>query len=227
MPPSGEHILPAALTGLDSTTFRLFWSRGAKQLHLLSDSESIWWTWQTLSPLWYGGPDKCHNKKKVSSKAGSALAIFEETICRHITKCFALSWDLKKANSYLWFLSLDKTFTFHQCHVDCWFNQGWPFMTHQSAKSERRQMFEEEKTFQEKPVSEIIMKIGDNWEILLLLWEQIKRVTKALQLFWECKNGDDQSREWAPPQPLQFFWCGKLRESRNGPIPLFVWGPLP
>ena len=118
MPPSGEHILPAALTGLDSTTFRLFWSRGAKQLHLLSDSESIWWTWQTLSLLWYGGSDKCHNKKKVSSKAGSALAIFEETICRHITKCFALSWDLKKANSYLWFLSLDEIFTFHQCRVD-------------------------------------------------------------------------------------------------------------
>ena len=130
-----------------------------------SDSESIWWTWQTLSLLWYGGPDKCHNKKKVSSKAGSALAIFEETICRHITKCFALSWDLKKANSYLWFLSLDEIFTFHQCRVDS--TKGGPLWHTRAQKVRGDKCLK--KTFEKKPASEIIMKIGDNWDMKLLL----------------------------------------------------------
>ena len=34
-------------------------------------------------------------------------------------------------------------------------------------------------------------------------------------------------RRMGPTPPTSLFCCGKLREGRNGPIPLFVWGPVP
>ena len=80
--------------------------------------------------------------------------------------------------------------------------------------------------FSREAVSEIIMKIGDNWEILLLLWEQIKRVTKALQLFWECENGDDQSGEWAPPHPLHFFAVGNYARAVMAPFHFLSEAPF-
>ena len=67
---------------------------------------------------------------------------------------------------------------------------------------------------------------GDNWEILLLLWEQIKRVTKALQLFWECENGDDQSGEWAPPHPPHFFAVGNYARAVMAPFHFLSEAPF-
>ena len=74
-------------------------------------------------------------------------------------------------------------------------------------------MFEEEKTFQEKPVSEIIMKIGDNWEILLLLWEQVKGVKKRCNCFENAKMGMISHENGPHPTHLTFL----LWEITRGP----------